>query len=703
MKKKNIFYTGIIALGLSVTGCSDSFLDMAQDGVYDQLDSETKANWYVNAIYELLYKGFNEPNKTLVYKTESRDKMTEEQWGINDKTDPNASYYTIDDLGKGVFYASYFGTKLEAGKKSPESAYHQIRYCNNLFEELDKNEAKFDKEFIKKLRGQNYFLRAAQMFDLVRTYGSVPIVTTVLNAEASDNGLPRASVTKCVEQIVKDLNAAAEMLPDSWAGNDYGRVTKGAALALKSRVLLTYASPIFNRDWDNPSNIRWQKALKAAQEAQTLMTEKGLDGIQSAKDWEDMLCKATNTVDHKETIFLRLTHHGDDDNATNNGWENKARLTSQGGGGGIEVPIELIDMFPNADGSLISENEKLANKNLRFFVNRDPRFYRTFAFNGMVWGYKELPNDTVWAYRYMSLKIPVGTSSSTGETLYDTSYGYSEENDVPSPVFIRKMTNRQLAKADFEYSGAHVYDYRYAELTLNLAECYAATGQVDLCKQELGKLRARVGMEKGAQNYGLDTYVTDRHTAISACLRERLIELAYEGKRCWDTWRWLLYDGGQGFAGNGESLKLSDVNTCQALGLTPLNETHRTSRYVDVKPELYTPSADPNKEILTPDPLLADKETLCADPDSPNFQTQLEKLADFWETHFVLTAPSTPGDKDGSNNEVNISWKANYYISGINKQALTNNPWLGQTVGWGDQDGNIGTIHFQDNEVLAVD
>ena len=108
------------------------------------------------------------------------------------------------------------------------------------------------------------------------------------------------------------------------------------------------------------------------------------------------------------------------------------------------------------------------------------------------------------------------------------------------------MSGLNTASANnYEASGVHIYDFRYAELQLNLAECYAATNQIDLCKQAIGKLRARVGIPS-TNNYGLDTYVFDRASALAACLRERQVELAYEGKRYWDIWRWMLYDGGRG-------------------------------------------------------------------------------------------------------------------------------------------------------------
>lgn len=167
---------------------------------------------------------------------------------------------------------------------------------------------------------------------------------------------------------------------------------------------------------------------------------------------------------------------------------------------------------------------------------------------------------------------------------------------------------------NYEASGVHIYDFRYAELQLNLAECYAVTNQIDLCKQTIGKLRARVGIPSD-NNYGLDTYVTDRASALAACLRERQVELAFEGKRYWDIWRWMLYDGGQ-----GENMQLSTTNTCSFLGITPLTEKYRTAKYVDVK-DGYTPGS---KDVL------ADlRKTIFADPESVDFQDQLKKVADF--------------------------------------------------------------------------
>ena len=709
MKTTKLLYAAtLFMLGLTcTTSCSDSFLDMKQDGVYDQLDSETKVNWYINSLYNSLYNGFNSPDATVVYKPKNRNVYTEEAWGAGGqkKVDSRRNYFTLDDLGSSTdndFYAGYFGTKLEAGKKSPDAAWHQIRYCNIALEQIDTYAAHFDETFANQARGQVYFLRAAQMFDLVRIFGAVPIVTTVISSEAHGEQLPRSSVSKNIEQIANDLTLAATLLPDEWpnAAENYGRATKGAALALKSRVLLTYASPIFNKNWNDPNDTRWQMALKAAQEAVNSMPDKSLEGITSAKAWADMLCNSSKNTDNSEAIFVRLlAGNTTESGAVHNGWENSIRLSSQGGGGGKPVPVELIDAFPKADGTFPQEGERLADGNIRFMLDRDPRFYRTFAFSGEKWGYKQQDNDTVWAYRYMQTYKPSevpGKEPSIG-------YNYSENSNMPSPVFIRKMSDPAASYEDddaFSLSGVNIYEYRYAELALNLAECYAATGNVDECKNILGKLRARVGMEQGTHNYGLDTYITDRASAISGCLRERLIELCYEGKRCWDTWRWLLYDGGQGIAGNGEALTLSQTNTCEFLGVTPLNETCRTSIYLAAKQNPADVSRD--DALPSPDPLIEARKEIFADIDAADFQEQLVKLADFWEEHFELQDPPTPGDKGDSNQPINIGWKANYYISGINRDALTKDPWLGQTIGWQNTDGQMGTIGFQDDDEITI-
>lgn len=680
MKKKSLLYVGALAMSFFFSGCSDSFLDMKTYEKYDDFDSETRLSWYVAGVYDRFFHGYSDPRKVVITSWVNRNNLTEEAWGIDNNGKMAGETSTasgVSDLNE-YFMKGYFGNKLDT--KDNNNAYLRIRLCNVLLGELDgmKNVSDESKRYAK---GQMLFLRAMQLFELVRCYGPVPIVTTVINAEVIENGYPRSSVTQCVDQIVKDLDEASRLLPAVWpnASVNYGRLTSVGALAYKSRVLLTYASPLFNKDWDNPQNIRWQIALKATQLAREAAENAGygLGQCVNAKGWAEMLGTNDNTNSgNKEALIVKLNSKDNTGYSEHNGWEKDIRLTSQGGNGGVSVPVELIDAFPMADGTPATEAVKIKNESMDFILNRDPRFYRTFAFSGVKWGSKENPEDIVWAYQWFNLPPTDDQYSLSG----------SDENKVNSPCFVRKMSNAAFGEDELQFSNTTIYEYRFAELVLNLAECYAATGNVTEAVRCIGEIRGRVGIP-ATNNYGLGS-VADRYQAIAACLKERQIELAYEGKRSWDLWRWLLYDGGQ-----GEELKLSNVNTCTALGLAPLNGTCRHSKMLVVKTSEY---------IGDKDPLFEERAVLGADPDHADFQAQLSQLVAFYKSHFYLADPLTPADKDNSDNPVNILWRGNYYINGLDATVLDNNEWLGQTIGWTDQDQNPGTIHFQDDEILTV-
>ena len=508
MKKRKLVYVGAVAVGLSLSACSDSFLDMNNYGAYDDFNSETKVTWYLAGLYSNYYNTYNSPVQELVGSWGSTDwtYMTDEEWGIRTgtKIDPNSSYGTIDDIkswevssGKyeDPMLSGYFGDRL--GSSVRNNAYTRIRNCNILLRDIDN--ATVSTETKQRAKGQALFLRAVQLFDLVRIYGPVPIVTEVINAEATDNGLPRSSVTQCVSQIVKDLNEAAGYLPASWNGNDAGRPTRLTALAYKSRVLLFYASPIFNKHWDDPTDTRWKKALAAAQNA---LAEAGDGGVASATEWGSVLGNDDNLVNanaRKEAIFVKLlTTDFSADGAETNRWESRVRLTSQQGGGGKAVPMELIDEFPMADGTRPKAKDRIANGNLRFVENRDPRFYQTFAFSGMKWGYAENKEHVAWNYRWRT------------QDAKTNSFAYSDGNQVASPAFVRKMSNIQTpSDGSYAASGIDLYEYRYAELVLNLAECYAATGDLQKCKETIAILRRRVGIPEGSSCYGLDETVKE--------------------------------------------------------------------------------------------------------------------------------------------------------------------------------------------------
>lgn len=649
----NIYMSMVLLLVMSAS-CTDDFLEEKRNfGEYDDtfFQSQERVDFYINNIYYDYFQSFTSPTASLVgsYNTEYSG-LTEEIGGISRYIDPTINLVTADET------SAYYGTRLE--NKLKNEPYHRIRDCNVLIEDIDVKGANLDEEYRNTAKGQMYYLRAIQYFDLMRVYGGVPIVTTVENASVTDESLqiPRASVPELVDQITSDLDMAASLLPGTWSPGEYGRFTKGAALAQKAKVLLTFASPLFNTDWDNNSNERWQAALQAGLDAESQLASDGY-GLygNSAQDWEEMFV-IDNTF-NPEAITVHLLGNGNTDSFLNNSWEQNIRLNSQGGGNGQNVPKEMIDLFPMADGSRpTAEN---GYDDFLFFLDRDPRFYRTFSFSGQQWGYDEDPDDTVWAYRW---NTPDGTEY------------YSDNNQMSSPAFVRKMTNTSATnESGFEYSGTDIFEFRYADLLLMIAESYAATGNVGNAVSYIGRVRERVGIPS-TNNYGIGN-LANKYEALEACLYERRVELAYEAKRFWDVHRWMLYSDDAS----------ANNTTCQKLGVEPLNGSKRTGNLLQYNMQAAT--AD--------DPLATERAAISVNPDAADFEAQLQTLASFYTTNFQLTALPIPLD-NVNDQQAFIDFKPNYYVMGLNREVLTQNPYLRQTILWQDASGSLGTYNYRE-------
>lgn len=670
MKKKTILYSVLLAAGLSFSSCSDQFLqDMAPYDKYSPEKTfgvETNLDQYIqNVYYCYFYKSGMTPTQSygLMGAWNDYTAYTEEKWGINSKFDAS------EEMNRASDCESYFGSVLTSGINN--TPYNRIRTCNEVLEGIEKYGQGLSESAIKKAQGQAYFLRALQLFDLVRVYGGVPIVNVVMDATdlTGATAYTRESVEKCMEQIISDLDDAADLLPTrkEWGDSQYGRLTKEAAMAYKSRVLLVYASPIFNDNWDDAANQRWADALQATLDAKSFLDGEGY-GLygSSAKDWDYMFYGFDNKY-CKEAIMMKMLSNSAIKNDEHSGWQKAIRLKTMGGGGaGFQVPQGMLDIFPMADGkNATDENGAAVNgyDKFLFFKNRDPRFYYTFAFSGEKWGYDEDADAVVWNYRWSQTKADNSQN-----------HFYADNLGGSSPAIVRKMSDpKENSENTYQYDGTDVYEFRYAELLLNLAECYAATGQTGETAKLIGEIRNRVGISAGSDGtYGVGS-IADRHEAIKACLRERQIELAYEGKRYWDIWRWMLYND-----------DASDKNnTCATLGIKQMNDTYRIGKYLQVKG--YDGENDPMASVRDSfEPVDIDN--------SANLQAEMDRLAEFWAAHFEFADTDTPVDATSDKKQAYITWRQNYYLSGLPSNVLTMNPWLEQSKGWLDAYDGVGTF-----------
>jgi starch-binding outer membrane protein, SusD/RagB family len=652
-----LFFVGVVA----AAGCNKKFLEDMKS--YDKFDesiftNEAQTGFYIDRMYNYYFVSYRNPMQTVVgLYNDTRRNITEDVGG-------NVHYYIKPNknLNQASQADGYYGTTL--GSNVPNNPYTRIRNANFLLEKIDGIGQVLPEGFRNTAKGQMFFFRALQYFDLVRVYGGVPIELEVHNASTTDESIrtPRAKTSEVFDQIIKDFDSAALLLPMKWtatAGTDYGRFTAAAALAMKSRVLLTAASPLFNPNWDNAGDARWQKALDASLAAETALTAAGYGGsINTAKDWGEITTKFDNdkNLTNGEGILVILLSNTTTSTGTNSNWENSIRPRDHNGGGGISVPKGMLDLFPKDDGS----RPTAANgyNDTFFFEKRDPRFYRTFAFSGSKWTMKEKPNKGTWLYRWRE--------NATKTAVY---FG---NNQVSSPAVVRKMSNPAADSTALAFSGTDIFDYRYGELLLNIAECYAAKGDIGNCVNYLRKIRQRVyPSSASANNYGIGT-PADRYAALEAVLYERRVELAYEGKRFWDIQRWMLYADD---AATGD-------NTNAKLGIPVINGTNRSGYYWQFK-------------TFSKDDQLTDADrNISIDPDASSFADQIKKLKDLYNAKFVMTPLDQPMDRDG-NNAVNILFRQNYYISGLQPVVLSNNAWLPQTVGWQDYNGAMGTFDYK--------
>jgi hypothetical protein len=424
--------------------------------------------------------------------------------------------------------------------------------------------------------GQMLVLRAWLYFDMVRTYGGVPLI---LHEQAPTDELtvPRSKTSVCIQAIVDDLDAAIALpgFPMKRTENvEAGRINKAAAYALKGRVLLFYASPQFSKTigaGTKTADQRWEEAYQACKKAVTELSAAGYalykpnpaNAAEARVNYYNMFIK-DETPGNPEMVWVRRHEPN-----ISNGNEDR----------GQTVSVEFANSFGKADGTPYTDfainYSKDAGKTLgditygeagngvsegtadvAFWENREPRFYATIAYNGAYYplirqGQTQLADipgqiitengKTKSAYQWF-VNQPGAGSPPFGTDDSNTNGRYQ---GLTRRKFVNEDLDRVYA-SPIEQSGTDWPIIRYAEVLLNYAECAAMTGKSEAGTPVaiLGQIRQRAGIP-AANNYGLGT-LTSKADLIYALLHERGIELALENHRFFDLRRWRLYLGDTG-------------------------------------------------------------------------------------------------------------------------------------------------------------
>lgn len=381
--------------------------------------------------------------------------------------------------------------------------YTNIRNINILFKNLD--ESPIADEVKTSLKAQASVLRAWKYFQMVRVYGGIPMIKIPQELD-DDLYVTRNKTSECIAEIVADLDYAIDNLPWKWTGNDEGRITKAAALALKGRVLLYYASPQFN-----PSNdvTRWEKAYEVNKLA---VEELAKNGYGLYPDYVNLWFDEMN----EEVVFCKryqepgLCHL----------WEAATRPISESAGGatGANHPtLEMVESYPMIDGKSIKESPDYDS--VFYWKNRDPRFKATIAYNSCLWELSGKSGRKQWTYEGSELNLP-----------------------TESGFYCRKAVNEKNTPYYAEKCSTDWIEIRYAEVLMNYAECATELNKLDEAYNVLKRIRQRAGIIAGNdQSYGLKSGMS-KEEMLKAVMLERKIEFAYEGKRYWDLRRRKLFE-----------------------------------------------------------------------------------------------------------------------------------------------------------------
>ncbi|NRF41920.1 RagB/SusD family nutrient uptake outer membrane protein [Pedobacter foliorum] len=387
-------------------------------------------------------------------------------------------------------------------------------------------------ELNKQYTGEAKFWRAWSYWRMVNQVGGVPII---LHKQDFNDvpGLfkPRNKTSECVAQIVKDLDSAILLLPGVYsnAAADYGRITKVAAMAMKGRVLLNYASPLFN-----PTNdpARWQAAYDACKAAVDF-------GATQGHDLHPRFHTIWTDERNKEVIMVNQFFYP--------GHSNNFGFLRPGADNTNQPLLSLLLAFPKKDGSPMEFDKNQLNNPAYnsqfmtdFYTNRDDRFFSTIYCGGtpqptpeeQAPGYiKGMSFWSVWRqdgvdkYTNIAQTIHPGYGGNMGCT------GFFQRKGIDTTV---NTVDRFKAQTDW-------VEMRYAELLMNYGECANELGKSSEALDVLKRIRKRAGITAGVGgNYGLTALtITDIREAY---INERFVEFAFEDKRFNDLRRWKRYD-----------------------------------------------------------------------------------------------------------------------------------------------------------------
>ncbi|MDR2361264.1 MAG: RagB/SusD family nutrient uptake outer membrane protein [Prevotellaceae bacterium] len=393
------------------------------------------------------------------------------------------------DIANGAYSPSYHYVKTFW-----DTRYRGIKRCNRLLANIDKVPG-LSGELRNQYIGEAKTIRAWHYFELYSRFGDIPYYTHVITMSeaATISRTPKADV---VAAVIEDLDEviANDYLPTSYPAEEKGRVTRWATQALKARILL------FEGQWN---------ALKTVTE--NIMNNSGHALFNGGYD-----ALFTVAGEGNPEIILDVQYaKGLRENRT----QSQFLPPSLGGYSQLSPLQELVDSYPMINGKAIHENGSGYDAQ-QPYTNRDPRLAATIAYNGN--SYKMVDGSLVYI--------------NTTPGVAPDGFGFSS-NVSATGYYLKKYWDNDYRASLL--SGLNTILIRYADVLLMHAEACAETGSLNAAEwnRTIKLIRARAGFNHDACEFPSGKTNSE---LIQIIRNERRCELAFEGLRIKDIYRWRI-------------------------------------------------------------------------------------------------------------------------------------------------------------------
>ena len=493
-----IYISAAISIAFTLSSCN-GFLDREEDSFIDKtatFDSYNRTKQYLTYAYTLLPDGLNRFSREAMLASATDDaefaiesaeiqQFNNGSWNaLNNPDDVWNRYYS--GISKCcTLLENTNHVNLDISRLDPDK---QVEYANSLKD-------------IRMWRAEARFLRAYFHFELLKRYGPIPIVTSTLSINGNYENTPRPTMKEVVDFIAKECDIAAdtlELTPWRNVNDAFGRATKGAALALKSRLLLYAASPLYvdfgdTNEANKPTDVAlWKSAADAAKAVIDL------NQYELASSYADLF---KNDFQNKEYIFVRRY-------AANSDFEKSNFPVSFGGKGGTNPSQNLVDDYEMLDGTPFDWNDPA--KAAQPFENRDARLGATILMNMTPFKGKKVAT------------YPEGADARPNPNATKTGY------------YLRKFLNEDVNIQTGGSSSGHVVPlFRLAEIYLNYAE---ALNECDPTNPDIALYLNKVRNRASLPNVS----ALSQEQMRAVIQHERRVELAFEEHRSWDVRRWKI-------------------------------------------------------------------------------------------------------------------------------------------------------------------